>query len=121
MSRPGYWRMADGSDAPIADMRVAHLRNSMRLLGRRIRENASLPTDAGELQRVKTNRRTFYTDKLIELADEAERRGGILPAGDLTEAQLIELVTGSPLKFVATPHTAQQELRPEDYNLLLSI
>ena len=103
MSRPGYWITKDKREMPISEMTGAHLHNSLRLMAKKYNENLSEPTDLPAIARVKENRRQYSMDKLVELAADAQRRGNILPVGDITEQELLAIVGGwSPMRDTGT-------------------
>lgn len=113
MSRPGYWKLSTGEEIPYAEMRTPHLRNSMRMMARKHIENAPEDGEQTILALSRARKAAYYLNKLVDLADEAERRGGILPAGDMTEDELVTLVSGWPTaRDTEAPANTVTAIRP---------
>jgi len=82
MSRPGYWKTKEGSEMAITSMTDSHLKHSLRYLRNALRE----PGNQSQKYAV------YCETKLIELGNEAQRRG-LIPAGEITTDQLKEYIS----------------------------
>lgn len=79
---PGMWKTKSGEELRIQDMEDSHIKNSMRLLRTRILSRMYGPAYI-----------KFCEDKLIELGNDAQRRG-LIPAGNIPMHELIDIITG---------------------------
>ena len=81
MSKPGEWKTGQGVTMRITDMDADHLRNSMRLLYRKLVRPAftAPPAEAPPVANTWRSQTSndYYEDKLVELAEEAQRRNFI--------------------------------------------
>jgi hypothetical protein len=77
MSRPGYWKTKDAGEIPYSRMENSHVKHALRYLRKTI-----LATDT------KPNYRVYCEGKLIELGEEAQRRG-IITSEDITTDALM--------------------------------
>ena len=122
MSRPGYWKLSTGEEIPYAEMRTPHLRNSMRMMARKHIENAPEDGEQTILALSRARKAAYYLNKLVDLADEAERRGGILPPGDMTEDALVTLVSGWPTaRDTEAPANIATDNRTQPYAAIQNI